>query len=338
MVARKSQGIGGMRYRIAHTKLHIGKIGTLPIDVPIVQLGSGTPHLAIMCGVHGDETASLVISHLFLKRLLQKAFNGTISIITAANPFAQSTRTRVSWADYYDLNRTGQGKPDGVFSERLAYKLVEFLSGCSFVIDIHEFEMNTPTMSIYIPSDKDDVDKQILNTIAVFKPSSIWAMNLSTTEEAKYSESLLSVLINRGIPGFAIETTVLASLTLGTIEKVVDGLMEVSKYLGIIDGVSPKKMIPIAYTRNVKYSDFAGIWIPTNSLMAEVKVGDKIGELVMLDLINKIDVCAIADGTLIQLRANALVDTGINLFTIGVKDLAVIEKLKINNKKTATQA
>ncbi len=314
-----------MNDKITQTKLHVGEVGALSIDIPIIQIGNGNPHLAILCGVHGDETTSLVISNLLLKQLLQKEFSGTVSIITAANPFAQSTRSRVSWADFYDLNRTGQGKIDGVLTERLAYKLIEFLSECSFAIDLHEFEMSTPTMAIYIPSEKDEVDKQILNAIAAFKPSTVWAMNLSTSDEAKYSGSLLSILIRREIPCFAIETSVLASLTSEIIQNATNGLLEVSKYLGIIEGV-PRKIIPSAYTRNVRYSDHAGIWIPKSSLMTEVKAGDTIGELVMLDLTNSINVCALVDGTLIQLRANALVDTGKSLFTVGVIDSEVIKK------------
>jgi predicted deacylase len=129
---------------LMRNSITIGQVGSIAINIPIVTIGSGQPHLALLCGVHGDETASLVICSAFAKQL-SRCFQlkGSVSIITSANPFAQSTKTRVNVSDYYDLNRTGRGKPDGTLTERVAYKLCEFLSTCSFVIDIHELDMES---------------------------------------------------------------------------------------------------------------------------------------------------------------------------------------------------
>ncbi|MCP4524795.1 MAG: hypothetical protein GY833_02600 [Aestuariibacter sp.] len=308
--------------------LDIGHIGSLAIRVPITTIGEGNPHLAVLCSVHGNETTSLVISRYFVQKLMkQDTLHGSVSIITAANPLAQVTRTRVAFSDFCDLNRTGQGKTDGVLTERLAFKLCEFLSTCSFIIDIHDFGMNTPTMAIYIPGNEINVDHQNLEGIAAFGPSTVWALKPTTTEEAEYSGALLSVLITRGIPGFAIETSRGTALSQKDTWKAVEGLIKVTKLVGIIDG-KPEMSLPPAFDRNEKCADQAGVWIPTVALMSRVRENEKIGEITSFSLVEHFDVLSPQDGTVIQLRSNARVDTGTNLFTIGTENVEVSKKFQ----------
>jgi len=330
MVKATVTGDNNMKISLSHKKLPVGEVGIFEVGIPIVQVGNGdSPHLGILCGVHGDETASLFVSHLLIERLLSEKVQGTISIITAANSFAQSTNSRVSLIDFYDLNRTGAGKPDGVLTERVAYKIIDFLSSnCSYVIDLHEFEMDTPPMAIYIPSHDESVNNQILHMIGVFKPATVWSMNLSSPDEVRYTGSLLSVLIGKGVPGFAVETSRLCAVGQRDIEKVVDGILEIGRLLGIVAG-EYRYEPPVAYKRIVKHSDFAGIWIPAKSLMDQVRVGDKMGTVIGLDLVSRHDIFASDDGTLIQMRRVELVQTGFNLFTIGEIDAHTTERFKL---------
>jgi predicted deacylase len=310
--------------RVSH--LEIGSIGSLIVRIPTITLGNGLPHLALICGVHGNETASLIIvKRVFEEVMSYSSMVGSVSVITSANPFAQSTRTRVAVSDFYDLNRTGEGKPDGTLTERVAFKLSEYLRGCSYVIDLHEFEMDTPTMAIYIPSKEPVVDRKIIEGISAFNPVTIWAMDATSPEETKYSGAILSNLIGRGIPGFAIETSRAGAILESEIQEAVDGLLNVAKSLGVLDG---KANYPTraAFVRKVKYADSAGIWIPTARLMSQVSIGEPIGELSSLDLTSSIDMLADENGILIQLRSKDLVDTGTSLFTIGIEDSRVVSK------------
>lgn len=330
MVKATVTGDNSMKVDISHKNLPIGEIGILNLEIPIVQIGNGKhPHLGILCGVHGDETASLFISYQLVERLSSEKLYGTVSIITAANPFAQSTNSRVSLIDFYDLNRTGAGKSDGTLTERVAYKIIDFVLGnCSHVIDLHEFEMDTPLMAIYIPSQDETVNAQILRMIGVFKPDTVWSMDLSSPDEVRYAGSLLSVLIGKGIPGFAVETSRLCVVSQQDIEKVVNGILEVSRLAGVIQG-EYRYAHPVAYKRNVKHSDYAGIWIPEKAIMSQVHAGDKVGTIIGLDLVSQRDIFASDNGTLIQMRRVELVQTGINLFTIGEVDTFASENFKL---------
>jgi predicted deacylase len=304
-------------------ELAIGQVSSLSIQIPIITVGTGKPHLAISCGVHGDETVSLLICRELMRTLTNNhSLNGSISIITSANPFAQSTRTRVSLLDYYDLNRIGKGKADGSLTERIAHTLYAYLSNCSFVIDLHEFEMDTLAMAIFIPSGDAALDRKIQRGIAAFSPTTIWAMDLSSSEEVKYSGSLLASLIRSGVPGFAIENSRALSLLPGALQKIADGLIEVCKVVGIIDGEPNQSPAP-TFMRRVAFSDHAGIWRPTAQLMSQVQVNEKIGELTALDLFKSTNVLAPANGVLIQLRSPDLVATGTSLFAVGIETLEV---------------
>jgi predicted deacylase len=310
-----------MKHRIKISYLAVGHIGSLPIRVPITTIGKGAPHLAILCSMHGNETASLVISQHFVKELMRTdSLSGSVSIITAANPFAQATRSRVLVSDYLDLNRIERGQPDGTLTERLAHTLYQFLSKCSFVIDLHEFIMQTPTMAIYIPSSDHEVDQRILQGIAAFSPSLVWAMNFDTSQETKYSRGLLATLIHQQrIPGFGVETSRLVELTSATIHQAAEGLVEVAKLMGIIEGQC-RISTPPAFVRKPMYSSQAGIWIPKATLLNSIKEGGMIGEITSLDLKESIPIVSDIEGPLIQLASADLVDTGTSLFTIGIQN------------------
>jgi predicted deacylase len=221
----------------------------------------------------------------------------------------------------------GQGKADGSLTERVAHALNEYLLECSFVIDLHEFEMDTSPMAVYLPSEDAALDRQIQRSINAFSPTTVWALDMSSFEEAKYSGSLLASLISHGIPGFAIENSRAIILSPGRLQKIAHGLIEVCKVVGIIEGVPSQSPAP-AFIRNVTFSDQGGLWTPTSPLMSRVQVNNKIGELTALDLITHTDVLAPTNGVLIQCKSADLVATGTSLFTVGVESREVSTKLQ----------
>lgn len=317
-----------MNHPCYHTSLPIGSLGSLQVHIPITTVGTGDPHLALLCGVHGDETAGLVIAHHFLQAILMHPeFQGRISIITNANPFAAATRSRVAPDDYLDLNRLGRGKPDGTLTERLAHALVSVLADCSFVIDLHEFCMCTPTLAIYIPAVHEETDHHILRGIAAFKPSFIWRLNLAMAPEQKYIGSLLAVLIQQGVPGFAIETSRLVELAPQHISETVDRLLEVSRFLGILPGTYAFSR-PHAYIRHVMYSNDSGVWMPNAKLLAPTQQGATLGAITTMDLTSASPVMAHCNGMLIQYASTSMVQTGQSLFAIGQEDEQVTQKLR----------
>lgn len=315
-------------YDISSDRLDVGYVGSLPLNVPVTTIGRDSPRMAIICGVHGDEPAGVLIANEFKHRVQNESLLGSVSIIPTANPLAFATKNRITISDHLDLNRVGVGDPEGTLTERVANVLFNFLLKFSFVVDIHEFLMETPTLSIYIPAQQVETDRKILTGIAAFAPTTVWSMNLTSSEELKYGSSILSALIRRGIPGFAIETSQRADLSSCDIEETAIGLIEVAKSCGVIDGKS-RFVVPPAFTRRVTYSPYSGIWYPKAELLADVGVGDVIGSVTMLDLINEGTITASVAGTLVQLQKQDIVDTGKSLFTVGVRDLETDTKFQL---------
>lgn len=316
-----------MRNQAVVDYLEVGSVASLSIRIPVVSLGSGQPVLSILCGVHGDETASVMVSYRFIKRLRTGGpINGTVRIITAANPFAQATHSRVAFSDFHDLNRAGKGKSNGTLTERLAHTLFEFLADSTLVVDLHEFGMSTPTMAIYIPTEYPETQRTILQGIAAFEPAFVWAMDLSKLEEVQYSGSLVAALVRSGVASFGVETSSAAVLSDELIHHAVEGLYRIMQDLGICGGkpeVSPIR----AYSRKAITANAAGLWEPIKSVFDHVETTDTIGRIIALDLISERDVTATRTGTILQMARRQLVDTGTNLFAIGTVNPEFTEAL-----------
>ncbi len=303
--------------------LNVGFVASLPIRIPVVSIGSGQPILSVLCGVHGDETASLIASHRFMKRLsAERSLQGTVRIITSANPVAQATRSRVTFSDSENLNRAGKGKPDGRLTARLAHTLCDTLSDSTLVIDLHEFGMDTPTMAVHIPSEDAATHQTILQNIAVFGPALVWAVPQDST-------SIVGALIELGVAGFGVETSNAMSVTDEVIASVADGLYRVAQNLGVVEG-APAASPVTAYDIRLVTAERSGLWEPTRSIFDAVDEADVIGGIVPLPLIDdKEPVLAPGAGTILQLARRRLVDTGTDLFTIGQTNPQITEALRL---------
>lgn len=91
----------------------------------VAQIGSGTPELAVVAGVHGDEPCGVRA----VERLLDErpTVERPVKLIVANE---EALERRVRFVDE-DLNRAFPGDPDAKTHEgRLAHRLVEELEGC----------------------------------------------------------------------------------------------------------------------------------------------------------------------------------------------------------------
>jgi len=303
--------------------LEIGSVGSMPLRIPVVTIGSGRPVLSILCGIHGDETASTFSAYQFLKCMAQEPeLNGTVQLVPSANPFAQATRTRVAVSDLDNLNRTGKGDPDGRMTQRIANALFEFLKDSTLVIDLHEFRMTTPRMVVYIPDEKEETRQINLSNIAAFEPAFVWALSGASSD----SGSLIAALVAEGVPGFGIETSDAHLMTDDEISKVVAGLYRVAQNLAILPGTFETRPVT-AYNARFVSADQAGIWCTRRCVFEEVEEGELIGHLIPFPLVTEETVDTPYSGTLLQVAPHRLVDTGSYIFSVGETDKLITEEL-----------
>jgi predicted deacylase len=278
----------------------------------------------VLCGLYGDEVASTFSAHRFLKRLAKEPeMQGTVRLIPSANPFAQATRTRVTLSDFDNLNRTGKGDAAGRMTQRISNTLFEFLKDSALVIDLHEFNMSTPCMAVYIPAEDAETERINLANIAAFEPAFVWALTGSSSD----SGSLVAALITEGVPGFGVETSHARVLSDADIDRVVDGLYRAAQNLGILPGV-PETESVTAYNTRLVSAEQAGIWEPERTLFETIQEGETIGTLIPFPLISWEAVDAPQAGTLVQLSPRQLIDTGSYLFAIGEVNLDITDRLR----------
>jgi predicted deacylase len=108
------------------------------------RLESGTPGLrvAILGGVHGDETEGAIAAHRIAGMELGLA-SGTVEVVPVAHEAAFAADTRTSPADGGYLARSFPGRADGTPTQALAHALsTQVLAPaggppCDLLIDLH---------------------------------------------------------------------------------------------------------------------------------------------------------------------------------------------------------
>lgn len=311
-----------MRNSFTVSYLDVGAAASLPVRVPVVSWGRGEPILSILCGVHGDETSGLFAVRRLMEQLrTTKRFAGTIRIVLSANPLAQAVQMRVTPIGFGNLNRTGRGRRTGDLTERLAYALFEFLSDSTMVIDLHEFEMETPAMGVYIEGASGEMGRSIINHIAAFAPSWVWVVPDDTT-------SLVGALMEAGVPGFGVEGSPALLMDEEAIDRIAEGLYRVAQCMKIVEGASWTAPPVTAYNTTMVRADGAGIWKPTSSVLDRVACGDEIGHLIPFPLTDEKAVSAPCSGTLVQLARRSLVSTGTRVAAVGAVNQKVTGVLR----------
>lgn len=304
--------------------LKVGQKGVINYDIPVYTIGDnsvkGSKTFTIACSIHGDETAGLFIVNDFLNKIKGKKLKGKINIIPAANPVAQFLYSRTSFLDQKDLNRTGKGRSDGSYTERLAHILLEFFKMSDLVINIHEFEMVSPIMGIFDIFGNKDMESKIFETLKVFNPDMIWQINYDRNCEMQYLNTLDLTLSKEGIINFAFETSQLPLLKYKDIDKASDGLLNLCASLGITDTDTKvvDNNIPI-YIRKETTSDISGLWIPDEKLeiLKPLKKGQLIGKVVSLPNFKEENIYCPENGILLQYRVRQMINIGTSIFSIG---------------------
>lgn len=300
--------------------LKLGQKGVINYDIPVYSIGEGKKTFTITCSVHGDETASLFIVNSFLNKIKEETLKGKINIIPAANPVAQFLYSRTSFLDQKDLNRTGKGRFDGSYTERLANVLFNFLKQSDIVVNIHEFEMISPIMGIFDVFDNKETENKILDTLNIFQPDMIWQINYNKQSDIQYLTTLDLALSKEGVINFPFETSQIHLITQRDISKASDGLLNIAYNLGIIDKKIKieKKEIPI-FIRKEFSSDLSGLWIPVEKLdlLKPIKKNQLLGKIVSLPDFIETDIFSKDDGILLQYRSKQMISNGTSIYSLG---------------------
>jgi uncharacterized protein len=312
------------------SRLPVGSLAGFPVEIPVLTIGSGKPKISVICGLHGDEPLGIVASQLLLRRLGENEnVNGTIQVIATANPPALAQGLRVSSSDFLDLNRIGPGNEKGSLTERIAAKVVGAVQDSDLIIDLHEFEMDTPPLAVFVcGTGWGETQDRILSAIRCFSPDLVWSIRYSDSCELRYAESLIAATTRSGIASFAIEVPRLGGQD--SIDRIVGGILQIASAAGIIEGglsVRPREIC--AFHRRVVTANVSGLWEP----FQEVSLGREVEGKTVMGTVSSLGFKEVEEyhakgGILMQLLSRKMVNTGDHLFSVGELDEDVTQKLR----------
>jgi N-alpha-acetyl-L-2,4-diaminobutyrate deacetylase len=242
----------------------------LPVNV-VVGAGPG-PCLALVAGVHGDESEGVLALTELWSELDPESFKGCVLLVPAANPPAFAAHRRTSPLDGLDLNRIFPGKPDGSPSERLAHRLFDsVLRHCDFLFSLHSW-YSTGVVLPYVEF-KHNIGSARAS-LAAAKASGFDLIRIS-----EWAPGLMTRVVNEaGIPGMEAEIggTGISTPENRTLYKTrIRALMG---HLGMT--ASPQPSSPARIVDHVDLlAPEGGVLMIATRLGAEVGAGEKLAQI-----------------------------------------------------------
>lgn len=301
-----------------HKTLPVTKIGSIDIEIPMIQVGEAKPKVLLMTGIHGDEISGLFIIKQLINDL--ELNQGQLDVIPSANPLAQAMKQRKTPLDNKDLNRNFN-TTDHSITEQIADTLLRQLQqNYDLVIDLHTLENRAPIVGIFINHGNEKVKKESMKHIQSFDPEIVWQIDTKSKLDKELDGCLGPKLSEKQIPNFVIEVPEHYRLTQEHISKSVSGLKRVLSNINMIDEQnntqSENRKTKIFKRKKVK-AQRSGIFTPKKNLLEQVEAGDEIGEITSIDNFETGSVLAEEPGTIMILNDRDLAMPGDLLFSIG---------------------
>ncbi len=274
-----------------------------------IQYGNSRKRICIVTGTHGDELEGQFVCYQLQKILnSRKDINGIIDIYPSLNPLGMDSMNRkVPFFDL-DMNRIFPGDKEGSLVESVAYDIVSDLKGADLVIDIHASNVYLKEIpQIRINETQAD---NLIDLAKHMNVDYIWIHSASTVLES----TLAYTLNDMDTPTLVVEMGVGLRITEDYGNRLVDGILNTMKYLGMLtDDVPNVKQPIISLDKNVNFlnAKYAGLFLPSTDNDNFVEKGMLIGQIVnplngeILD-----NIYSPCDGLLFTLREYPLVNEG----------------------------
>ena len=237
------------------------------IPITIIHGEKPGPVLTLNAGVHGTEYVPIITLQKIVKEIKPVDLSGILILVHVANiPSFQGRAVYSNPIDFKNLNRVYPGKPDGTFSERLAYTLTnEIISRSDYYIDLHGGEFNEEMLSYlmfyYGCPDADVCRKSKIMAHAMgnryLVPLEFLSVQDSLSQYSEYEAMRL------GVPAIAVEFGDRGEVDPSVLDFAEKGVINVMRTIGMLEGETFINEHPVYLTdeRSIK-SDYDGIFYP----------------------------------------------------------------------------
>lgn len=258
--------------------VEIGETVTGPIRVPLVVVNGEQdgPVLCLTAGVHATEYPPIDAVMRTIAGLQPRQLKGAVIAVPVANtPMFESRTPFVSPIDGLNLNKVAPGNRDGTISEILAHVLLnDIIARSQYYIDLHGGdlgEMLLPFVACALTGDA-DLDRQREALARLYSPDVI-ALSDDAGTVPPFAGSIAHAAAQRGIVSLFAEAGGNGTLEEEDVRVHLDGIQNVMRYLGMIEG-EPR----IAGTRTKGTRRFVTRATKSGLLRLKVRIGDRIAK------------------------------------------------------------
>ncbi len=279
------------------------------------------PKVVVLAGVHGDEYEGIVAIPEIFQRLDPSAMRGTFVAVPVCNVPAFVTATRSSPIDGLNMARVFPGDLHGTLTQRIAYWLGErIMRHADLIIDLHSggIAYNLPTLVGYYRPEN-DLGRRTRKIAMEFGADVVWA------HPAIAPGRTMSFAAEHNIPGLYTEAPGGGRVRQADFETFVSGVMNSLKAMQLLDGqpdVKPPthRLVGNGDLDHIIAANAGGLFIAHTRLLADVRTGDRLGEVRDPNGRTLEDVRASADGVVITMRGLVRVNAGDGLFALAVRE------------------
>ncbi|UAK25808.1 succinylglutamate desuccinylase/aspartoacylase family protein [Sphingomonas nostoxanthinifaciens] len=212
------------------------------------------PTIGISAAMHGDEnTGSQAMLELY-RRLASIPFSGRLLLLPVANSYAMIGNRRFAPFDNLNLNREFPGNAQGSFTQQLAATITEeFLEKIDVHIDLHT-GTDRPTVDYtYLWNDE--------GLTRSFGSKILYRPDMGSMESAFRGTSADVTYRLRKIPAAVIELGGGIVDQTPYVRRTVDGVLNMLRYLGVIEGEVARRDDQIIITRLSGIRPTSGGWV-----------------------------------------------------------------------------
>jgi predicted deacylase len=237
--------------------------------------------LALVAGIHGYEYPPILALQRLKSMIAPEDLHGTLLLVHVANlPSFQKRTIYYNPYDWKNLNRVFPGDPEGTLAERIAFILTEeIVKKCDFLIDLHCGDGNEALIpyTYWMITGNKDLDQKSKDLALAFGIDKI-IIDKTRTKDLTQSKYLGNTAVLLSKPAITIESGYLGRSDEPDIIRVVDGILNVMKYLDMTEGEPDFVKKPVWIDDyEVVYSKTTGLFFPLKEMGESVKKGDTVG-------------------------------------------------------------
>ena len=253
----------------------------LSIPVAVIHGAKPGPVLALVAGSHGTEYASIIALEKIIALLNPADISGTVIVVPLINiPSFEQKVPHLNPVDKKSMNRFYPGKMDGTQTERASYLITkQVVEQCDHLIDLHggDTDESLRPYSYWTKTGNERQDQISQEMVLAFGLDHI-IISADRPKDPQASRYLENTATTRGKPSITVEAGYAGTVETDDVNALVDGCLNVMRYLKMIAGAATTVQHPVWIERIATVaSEQTGIFYTLVKRGTYVEQGMRIG-------------------------------------------------------------